>query len=357
MAISNKAKNFDLSQLPKTIPLISPLLGYTEGFKRFRIHNNWVQAEELVGRPLDYAEEARLAYYIMEVEQKDSYGSAFGAAVGAWRAWKGMERSTYPFYVPKYGSVNPNKFLLIRGPFASIARHSWRFFVYSFIGSQLGRAVAAMFAIPISQQHTKVDPELATFVQDLEASRNAKAQRIKENWERRHKANNPSAQNTGADQSSSAARQESQNEDSAFPTAFDSDSEPRRPAPRQQQEQKQQSTSSWSPWSRQTPSDDDASPTGGMFEEELEKSSTQSQSSWEKLRRGGAPPSPAQRPPQQSQYPRREQTEGSALGDSWTFAGSDEERKRAKERAQREFDERVERERRGEDFDEGGKKW
>lgn len=66
---------------------------------------------------------------------------------------------------------------------------------------------------------------------------------------------------------------------------------------------------------------------------------------------------PIQRPPQPGRPPRRAQREDSTLGDSFTFAGSDEERQRAQVQAQREFDERIEKERQGKDFNDEGKKW
>lgn len=54
----------------------------------------------------------------------------------------------------------------------------------------------------------------------------------------------------------------------------------------------------------------------------------------------------------------REQQEGSTAGDSFSFSSSDEERSYAKAEAQREFDERVEKERKGEDFSrEGRRRW
>ena len=53
---------------------------------------------------------------------------------------------------------------------------------------------------------------------------------------------------------------------------------------------------------------------------------------------------------------RQEQQEGSTTGDSFSFSRSEEERNYAKDEAQREFDERVEKERRGGDFSSGSEK-
>ena len=92
-----------------------------------------------------------------------------------------------------------------------------------------------------------------------------------------------------------------------------------------------------------------------------------SSSTWERIRReasfGGKPPTswrnrpaaapqpppPPPPPPQQQQ----QQEEGSSTEDDFTFSASEQERSYAKEEAQQEFDERVERERRGGDFGTG----
>ena len=115
------------------------------------------------------------------------------------------------------------------------------------------------------------------------------------------------------------------------------------------------------------PFDDDASPTGGLFQDEVNNPQSQPQSqarpgesSWDRLRRGGGS-APLQKPPQQqsrrAEPDRREQRDGSTLGDSYTFIEGDEERARERERAQQEFDARLERERQGRDFSDETKKW
>jgi hypothetical protein len=107
---------------------------------------------------------------------------------------------------------------------------------------------------------------------------------------------------------------------------------------------------------------DDASPTGGQG---VAESTTPQGSAWERLRRGEKPAlvpqkSGAKPQPSQSAWSRqqvetqREQKEGSTTGDSFAFSKSEEERNYAKEEAQKEFDARVERERRGGDFSQGG---
>jgi hypothetical protein len=115
---------------------------------------------------------------------------------------------------------------------------------------------------------------------------------------------------------------------------------------------------------------DDASPAGGQgvpADTSQPRPSRSSGSAWDRLRRGEKPPPPG---PRQQSGPRpfsntqneaqREQRQGSTLDDSYTFSKSEEERSYAKDEAQKEFDARVERERRGGDFSSGNgdqKRW
>jgi hypothetical protein len=99
-------------------------------------------------------------------------------------------------------------------------------------------------------------------------------------------------------------------------------------------------------------STDDASPLVSS-----QPAPARSGSTWDRIRQESASSkgSPRQSPTNTPQI-RREQQEGSTLGDSFSFASSDEERQLAKTEAQKEFDARVERERQGGDFAETGAK-
>lgn len=140
-------------------------------------------------------------------------------------------------------------------------------------------------------------------------------------------------------------------------------------ARRQPQYQSTQPAPSSSSSSSSSPFDDDASPTGGLFQSESSQTTPQpasrpGESSWDRLRRGASAPSP-QGGSQQDRIQRFASSrqgssgaEGSTVGDNFTFVEGKETRDVERERAQREFDERLERERKGGDFNEGGsKRW
>jgi hypothetical protein len=116
---------------------------------------------------------------------------------------------------------------------------------------------------------------------------------------------------------------------------------------------------------------DDASPTAGQGMRA--DTAQQSGSAWERIRRGSKsggqsggsswPTNNQEASPQSRESAwaklqnntQPEQRQGLTTGDSFAFSKSDEERSLAKDEAQKEFDARVERERRGGDFNSGGR--
>lgn len=103
---------------------------------------------------------------------------------------------------------------------------------------------------------------------------------------------------------------------------------------------------------------DDASPTGGSGA--MDGGDGGGGSVWERIRQQSASE------PSDSNTGRgrgmrgaqQEQQDGSTTGDSFSFSNSEEERSYARDEAQKEFDERVEKERRGGDFSSsGGRRW
>jgi len=100
---------------------------------------------------------------------------------------------------------------------------------------------------------------------------------------------------------------------------------------------------------------DDASPTGGSG-----AMGDGGGSRWERIRQQSASGSSSGSEPsvRRARGFQREPQESSSTGDSFSFSSSEEERSCARDEAQREFDERVEKERRGGDFsDSGGSGW
>ncbi|KAF1835500.1 hypothetical protein BDW02DRAFT_495833 [Decorospora gaudefroyi] len=390
---------FDASNLPRPLPVLGYFMGFSDRAVRLKTEVTLKFAEDKIGRPLRRSESQALAYHLYQLEQWKSYSAALGAAAGTWRWYKTWDKMTYPFYQPKVEDINPNKFAFVRGPMAQFARHTWRFSLYALVAGQLGSAIGQVFAQPMSAKNSAADPKLARFGQELKAVAHGERQRMEQQGReisdkrrefqeqvRNRAGGGPSPQDrwgkqtpvpsedTGDDMSPTAG-DDAWTSDSAGSQSWESFSnDTSQPTP-----QRQPGPPSTEAWNRQPPPrqsgqqsslpfDDEASPTGGLFQDEVNNPQTtqaQSQakpgeSSWDRLRRGGGS-LPLERPQPHSrraQPERREQKEDSTRGDSHTFVEGDEERKRERERAQQEFDARLERERQGRDFNsEEGKRW
>ncbi|KAF1915116.1 hypothetical protein BDU57DRAFT_517927 [Ampelomyces quisqualis] len=386
---------FDSSGLPQPLPIIGTFMGFSDDAVRFKTETTLRFAERKAGRQLNPTEAQALAFHIYQLERTKSYFAATGAAAGAYRAYVSMGTMRYPFYQPKIGSVDPNKFAFVRGPMAQVARHTWRFSLYLLVAGQAGSMLGQLIAQPLAAVNTSKDPKLEQFGLDLMAAANAeqmnmteKAQEIqarKIDFERQTRDRSgmgpspqaawrkqPSAQ-SGEDDMSPTTDNEAWGAQSSTTGSWDSFSS----QSDQSVPQRSQGPPSSETWNRRPPpnraasdlsspfGDDDASPTGGMFQDEVNSSSQPQQqarpgeSTWDRLRRGGAP-IPGQTPPPHSRRAepeRRRQMGNSTVGETFTFVDGEEERKREKERAQREFDERIELERQGRDFTGEGKKW
>lgn len=384
-------RRFDASQLPQPIPILGPFLGFSQRAIRFKTEQTLQFAEKRVHRALTQEEAQTLAFHLYKMEQSKSYFVAVGWGYGTWRWYSTMSAIRFPFYRPKPGDIDPNKFLFIKGPAAQWARHSWRLLIWGALAGEVGRFLGYVTVQPIAARDTAADPKLEEFTKDLKSAMGADIQQGHDHAEQqrnerlRRMGKNPDGSpihpkphdspgqelppHAGAPRPWAFGRRPQDSspavaEDDMSPTTSN-EPWPSAPsnsygdstfAPDSTENQKRQpvsrATPPNNPFGRKSsePADDDMSPTGGFFQEEVQNQSKPGESAWDRLRRGGGP-LPGQRPPpRRSETPNKEQREGPTLGDSFTFADSEEERKRAQERAQREFDERIERERRGKDF-------
>lgn len=401
-------ERFDASNMPRPIPLIGPFIGFSGRALRFKADTTLSFAEKKLGRTLHPEEAQALAFHIYKLEKSKSYYAAAGAAGGAYRWYATMATYQYPFYKPKIESIDPNKFGPIKGPAANMARQTWRFGLYALVAGQMGNIIGQLIAQPLAAYETSVDPKLEEFAKDIKAAsarderansdrgRMIEERRKDFDARRRQEGTGGMTPPYGGRQEKKQAPPPAGDDDDMSPTAgneswgssssawgdFASEEQPnpkperrsvdvraRRPPPAQST-QPAPSTSS-------SPFDDDASPTGGLFQSEstqatqasAQPSSRPGESTWDRLRRGATPPSPQGASQQSGSQQDRIQrfassrqgssgAEESTMGDSYTFVGGKDARDAEREQAQREFDERLERERQGRDFsDESGKRW
>ncbi|KAF3034983.1 hypothetical protein E8E12_001534 [Didymella heteroderae] len=401
-------ERFDASNMPTPIPVIGPFIGFSSRALRFKAETTLSFAEKKLGRTLHPEEAQALAYHIYKLEKSKSYYAAAGAAAGIYRWYATMATYQYPFYTPKLESIDHNKFGPIKGPAANMARQTWRFGLYALVAGQMGNIIGQLIAQPIAAYETSVDPKLEEFGREIKAAsardergNNERSRMIEErrkDFEARRRQEgtggmtppygarggerrqtppiasddddmSPTSGNEpwGTQSSSSwgdfaSEEQPKPQPERASVDVRSSDARPRRQAPYQSTQP--------APSSSPSPFDDDASPTGGLFHSETTAQPTQpasrpGESSWDRLRRGAGAGAAQQGGSQQDRIQRFSSsrqsgsvTEGSTVGDNFTFVEGRDARDAEREKAQREFDERLERERRGGDFNEAGsRKW
>ncbi|KAF2002865.1 hypothetical protein P154DRAFT_520632 [Amniculicola lignicola CBS 123094] len=378
---------YDDSKFPQ------PLIGFGPSSVRMRSTTEATirYAETQINRSMTALEAHTLASHLYDMERKKSYYAAAGFGMACWRFQATMSSNLFPWQTAKNGTptVDPNKFLFVKGPAARIARHSTRFLAYWMLWESLGMMVGTIIVNPAAARETGKDPNLVQFKEDLKNSKaggfsmvDVRLAQLEEEraragisgdrlpphagaprpmWGRpKPPVQKPGQESMGDDMSPTSgsgddgwgsASVDSMNDfapkdDSATPQ------QAVRPKPRRVD---WDSPPSWQPQPK-PPRNEDTSPMSGMFQDEgaSRGQPKAGESAWERLRRGGGPsPGRNQGSPEQ---PRQEQREGSTLGDSWTFAETDDERERAREKAQREFDQRIERERQGKDFNDE-KRW
>ncbi|CAI6240340.1 unnamed protein product [Periconia digitata] len=361
---------YDPQILPHPIPI--PFSGFSAEALRFSAQRALLRTQFQAGRDLSREEAQALALHTYSAEQERSYITFGGLVAGIYRWYSTMEENKYPMM--KKSNVNPNKFMFMKGPLVPYVRHGWRLALYMWIGQSIGDVLGALRSTASVPAAVKKDSRLTQLSEDVKAHVQSGEGKLTVMHDlaiaaeiRRRMGKVGSGTNSagwGGDDSSptgssSEAWPSSSSDGSWSQHAHSPDSmpDPRSLPPK--------SASSQSPqaWGRSTfssqQSDDDASPTGGLFQAETENPASApdtSGSAWDRIRRGGTVP-PIQPPPRPGRPPYRAQREQSTIGDSFTFAGSDEERQRGQEQAQREFDERLERERQGKDFSDENRRW
>ncbi len=401
---------FDPSLLPQPIPVLGIPLGFSSRAIRFKAEATMKIAEDQIKRKLNPEESQALAYHIYDLERTKSYFATAAGAIGVWRWYTTMMKTQYSGTIPRPTKLpgmksdpppfNPDKFGFFRGPAARIARQTWRFSLYYIGAGFLGGIIGQVYAQPSAVVRTSADPKLQEFNEELRTKTTIAMKERAKVWENREAqrqlpnrmARQPSPQNPG-NQAASAQSTEDDSSPTAWNDAWSSNSATEswesfsnesssQGAQQQQNSQRQQARRPPGSWDRRppptgqsaSPSNDDASLTGGFFQEEVLNSESQAQaqpqppsqskpgeSVWDRLRRGGPPPQNERLPQLKQRRPGPEHTDTSQSptgGDPFNFSDGEEERRRERERAQREFDARVERERQGRDFEsEENKKW
>ncbi|KAF2279629.1 uncharacterized protein EI97DRAFT_430663 [Westerdykella ornata] len=372
---SSSARRFDDSQLRKPAPIIGTLMGYNAHSSRRAAEQLIWFVEQKVRRPLTPEEAQAFASHSYDASMVKYRFALFGTAVGAWKFYKTTPQNRFPFVTLDEQRVERVLSSFLRGVSPQQLRrtaYGFRLMTWLCVGNLIARGVGFVVAQPIVARNAAQDPRLARFGVDLVAAQGGRApgRPVQRNpdgtpvlpphagaprWPAPRRAPAPTPAATSDDgMSPSTSGDDWSSSGYGNDSTLEQQQQPRpRPPIRSPQPLR--------PQSRQQQEEDDMSPTGGLFEEEVQSQARPGESTWDRLRRGESS-APGQRPPpsRRPEVPRRgpvPQSGEGGLGDSFTFAESEEERRRAQEQAQREFDARIERERQGRDFGGEERRW
>lgn len=379
------------TDLPQPLPILGPLFGYDQALLSKVLHRKLEAAANSVKRPITQPEAEAFAYWTAKQISILSYGQFLGILAGASRCYGTAANFQFPFFKPNLEKLKTDSFPpvwpLLRGSRAIYAWHAVRFLAYGTAGNFFGQIVTGSYAMSVSSVGELTDKRLTEYVAAIRAEARKRQGGITQRVPGQPTHNTPqprsSTGNQDIDDASPSADAWDQYDDQSISSGSEGAAQNTTPgAPR---------TSSWNPRTsspappiqQDIPARDeqpftiwdDASPTGGQGvsadttipQEQLQGSA------WDRLRRGEKPtpriPLPSNKrnaPPSQSVWPKQQNqtqqdpSERSTSGDSFTFSKTEEERALAQDEAQREFDARVERERRGGDFSKGNgdqKRW
>lgn len=380
-AIAEPGSQIDVSKLPKPMFILGRLQGFNAEATQRAIIANIARMAVVVRRPLTADECQAVAYYKAKQDSIQSYGLPVGVAGGMYQYRKTRATYRFPFWQPDVALFDANKLGPFRGMQAQMGWNLLRAISYGGVGGAIGALLFQAYATSVAgvglMRDTRMK-DVVNVVAGLGASE--RSSRLRQGVANPQQSGvytpgqdeaSPSGggfamPDTRSAQSNTGVM--SDNQMRSRETAMQADTS-RRPVGNPENTFAMEKVDSQPGGFDMM---DDASPTAGN---QAMDSGSSSGNVWERLRQGktsSAPSSsrgqegrPYNTPSTSSAWADRrgganvqgEQSQGSTVGDSYSFSKTDEERQLAKQEAQREFDARVERERRGGGFDENNKKW
>ncbi|MCJ1375635.1 hypothetical protein MMC20_006872 [Loxospora ochrophaea] len=377
----SQSMTIELSKLPRANPIIHAIGGFRNERITQIISLELQQNMNLVRRPLSQQEIDATAYWRAKELAVISWGLPIVLTATLTRAYQTRESYKFPLIKPR-PDFDPNvlkagSYELLKGPPAKYFWHGLRGVSYFIAMAFLIQPFVQSYGMTTMTVGQIADPRLKEI--------NRRKQEVANGRLNQERGEQPRTSTTSGYPQGANRRATGQQGDDMSPTGGSglfsdyTQGDNGQPASNdtgllsdnqmQQKEARQQANPQSSPTpdrattfqvdkvERQPDSFDstfdDASPTAGNGAD------GGGGSAWDRIRREAASnPSPRPRGMRRERGPvQQEQQAGSTTGDSFSFSKSDEERSLAKEEAQKAFDERVERERRGGDFNEQGRRW
>ncbi|MCJ1236482.1 hypothetical protein MMC14_004463 [Varicellaria rhodocarpa] len=385
---SSKYITIDIKSLPASVPLFGPLFGFTERWQAQIVQTSILAYAKIVKRNLTHDEAQAHAYWTSKANAYASWGPPVGVGASLYRAYKTRHSAStliWGYFNAERVGIGSVEFL--KGQMAKSFWQGLRASCYGAAGYYMGSGLMLYFGVIFSRIGELRDPRLKDFNETVmalmrEADHKKRTRRIdptgqgnksaSDLWkDHRNGIGAVGGQQGDTDDTSPSAGDfnyaaEMQNGDR--PSSTDSDTNFARDYLQRQAPERRPQPSMSNAASRYPPKpqESDQSSPFDSYSDSSDTASTTSASVWENIRQKAAS-NPSSNPPRFSrrrpvpssstQEQEREQQEGSMVEDSFTFSGAEEERQYAKDEAQKEFDERVEKERRGGDFGNAERRW
>ena len=348
------AYRIDVTKLPQPIRLFGnyrPDFDFAPALERTLEHFS-----REVRRPLTKAEAETICYAETKTVRTASMAPPLFMAAGAARCYQTAATFRFPLYQPNPVSFNPNSFFrLLSGQLARGMWHSLRLSAYGIAVSFSGLLfVGTPYASMQFASRVARDPQLRQYNQDRRAIIQERSQEM---MRKRGAMQTPDVSNRQNGLPSGGNRREVQAEDDDMsPTSNDYS------FPKDDYSASNSSTANESQTRYQ--SDQNQSQPSQSIESSFPDSAPQNSSSagasaWDRVRAQAAKGSNDSGKTSDSAWSRtranqsggqRGNSSGSGSDDSFSFSSAEEDRELAKSEAQKEFDARIERERRGKDF-------
>jgi hypothetical protein len=298
----------DTTGFPKPIPVLGRLLGYDDQLFAKNLHEKIRHRNSVLGRHPTQEEANALGYYLAKQISIYSYGGPAGFAAGLWAAYNSRNTFRFAFYQPNLERFQPDVFPprlgWWRGNNARLCWHAARTSSYVLIGMMFSRFIFASYAGTVAAVGELSDPRL----KEVTAAIHANSQQRKGSLQTMQQG--PAAEKQFPNRERQAATYYgSDSQDDASPTGgmFGEENTTGSPGnPEENMAGSKQNEGQWptsvapSPAPRQAPKEteetfdtpfdawDDASPTGGQGVTNSAAQTPQG-SAWDRLRRGDKP--------------------------------------------------------------------
>ncbi|KAH8774667.1 hypothetical protein F5883DRAFT_547335 [Diaporthe sp. PMI_573] len=327
------------------MPFWGPLFGKTSDYLKTRVAAKIMTSSASVGRELTQSEKDAMSYHFAKLVITIAYSSPLSVA-----ATFGMERATrpkfgFPFYNPKPPKFNSQKFPGLPGGTASLlAWHGTRVLAWYTASKLTIGLVVTSYAISVYSANSGTDNRLEAYRKEI-SRRAGTAMRSGRPSPIPHESSGQSHQQYPQQKWEEPA---SATEPVGWASSEETEKAASRPSPSSWTATQNPQTGRQDSYNQDSYVFDDASPVAPSEQTNYspQNSGQQGGSAWDRIR--GQAQAARGQPGSWAKKRQDEMTSrGAQDGSSYNYSTADEEKSYAKDQAQKEFDEMLERERRG----------